>query len=336
MTGATRSKVLLFGPVRSATEALKKFSEQFDVILDKSANREEFVKALATPAYQSIVGIYATYYAERKVGNVDKELISHLPQSVKFYSHVGAGYDKVDANALLARKIQMSNTPGPVCEATATTAIYLLIGALRNFNQKAEIARNGDWGIKSYDGRDLKGKVFGILGMGNIGASIRDKAVPFHFKKIVYHNRHQLPKEEEGIAEYVADLDDFLAQCDAFAISVPLNAGTHHLLNKETIAKVKPGAVIVNTARGAIIDEDALVEALDSGHILSAGLDVFEFEPKIHPKLLSNPRVLLLPHAGTSTVETHIETEARALENIESGIKTGKLLDIVPEQKGKF
>jgi glyoxylate reductase len=198
--------------------------------------------------------------------------------------------------------------------------MFLILGALRNFNAGMASLREGKWrGPAATPGHDPEGKVLGILGMGGIGRNLKKKAEAFGMK-VIYHNRRQLGDTLSGGAEYVS-FDELLAKSDVISLNLPLNVSvfsftmmvflltsppqknTHHIIGKPEFEKMKDGVVVVNTARGAVIDEAALVEALDSGKVYSAGLDVFEEEPKIHPGLVKNPNVILVPHMGTWTYE---------------------------------
>jgi D-3-phosphoglycerate dehydrogenase len=166
--------------------------------------------------------------------------------------------------------------------------------------------------------------------MGGIGRNLKKKAEAFGMR-VIYHNRRQLSEELAAGAEYVT-FDELLAKSDVISLNLPLNKHTRHIISKAEFEKMKDGVVIVNTARGAVMDEEALVQALDSGKVYSAGLDVFEEEPKVHPGLIRNPNVLLVPHMGTWTVETQTAMEEWAIENVRLAIETGKLKSPVPEQ----
>jgi lactate dehydrogenase-like 2-hydroxyacid dehydrogenase len=267
-----------------------------------------------------------------EVGPFDKELISHFPTSLKSVSHNGAGYDQVDFQALGERGIQLSNTPAAVDNATADTHVFLLLGALRNFGQGVKGVLAGDWDKTTPVAHDPSGKVVGIVGLGGIGKNILQKLKPFGFAKFVYYNRNRLPEAEEYGAEYVS-FDELLETSDIISINVPLNKNTFHLFNEDVLSKTKKGVVIVNTARGAVIDEKALYKYLTSGHVRSAGLDVLENEPNVNLELVNLPNVLALPHLGTYTVETRKEMEEIVIENVKAVIETGKVSTLVPELK---
>jgi len=184
--------------------------------------------------------------------------------------------------------------------------MFLILGALRGFNTSMLALRDGNWRGHPPPplGHDPQDKVLGILGMGGIGRNLKKKAQAFGMK-IIYHNRKRLEPELANGAEYV-EFDELLARADVLSLNLPLNSHTRHTISTREFEKMKRGIVIINTARGAIIDEEALVMALDSGKVWSCGLDVYEDEPKIHPGLVANPHVMLLPHMGTWTVEVSI------------------------------
>lgn len=180
-------------------------------------------------------------------------------------------------------------------------------------------------------GNDPQGKVLGILGMGRIGRAIKKRCDPFGLKT-VYHNRSELPPEQAAGAEYVT-FDRLLTQSDVISVNVPLTPATKHLIGPSELARMKPGVVIVNTARGAIIDEGALADALESRHVGAVGLDVYEKEPEVHGKLLRQKRALMVPHVGTHTAETLAKMESWAMENVRRVIVGEGLLSPVPEHR---
>lgn len=286
--------------------------------------------------YASITNIARTVSSAAQTGRFDSEIAAALPDSVKSVSHCGAGYDQIDPQPLLDRKIQLSNVTTPVEAPTALTAVFLALSALRNYQIGHNLLVDGQWPEKGEAGaplgRDPEGLTVGILGMGGIGQAIRDRLLPFGFARIVYHNRLRLEPDLEGPAEYL-NFDDFLAQLDVIMVTVPLNANTHHLINAKTLAKMKEGVVLVNTARGAVIDEAALITSLRSGKVGSFGADVFENEPEVPKELREMANVVLLPHMGTFTSQARRNMEEFVVENIEHQIKTGKVKTIVPEQK---
>ena len=278
------------------------------------------------------MGIYRSNESTSKTGPFDEELVQVLPKSLKYIAHNGAGYDNIQVAACTQRGIQVSSTPIAVNDATADTALFLMLGALRKVTIPFTAVRKGEWRGKGFGlGHDPKKRVLGILGMGGIGRAVATRARAFGMT-IQYHNRNRLPADQEDGAKYVS-FEELLQTSDVLSLNLALNTSTRHIISKPQFDMMKEGMVIVNTARGPIIDEAALVDALNSGKVGAAGLDVFEEEPKIHPGLLENTNAVLLPHIGTATWETQKDMELLVLDNLKSAIEGKGLLTRVPEQK---
>lgn len=280
------------------------------MITPQSTNRADFIKECQDGKLDGVVAAYRTFTSTRVTGFFDSELCAVLPKSWKYLASCGAGYDQINPDACSQRDppLLVSNVPTAVDDATADTAIFLMLGALRNFNTGMAALRRGDWlGHPPPSlGHDPQRKVLGILGMGGIGRNMKKKAEAFGMTTI-YHNRRPLDPSLADGAEYVS-FEDLLRRSDVVSLNLPLNPKTRHIISTEQFRLMKSTAVIVNTARGAVMDEAALVDALDRGLIAGAGLDVFEEEPKVHPGLVSNEKVILLPHMGTYTQETTVRT----------------------------
>ncbi|KXL41453.1 hypothetical protein M433DRAFT_59768 [Acidomyces richmondensis BFW] len=325
----TKPRILFFNPVRHAVAAYRSLADIAVTEVVTSQSREGFFNDLKTK-YANINAIYRTSASGAVAGRFDKGFIDKLPESVKLICHTGAGYDQIDVSACSARNITVTYAPDPVTDATADLTIFLLLGALRQINPGLVSLRKGKFKEGVDFGHDPQGKTLGILGMGRIGRAVKRRAEPFGLR-VIYHNRRPLPDKEAAGAQYVS-LDQLLVQSDIISIHVPLNSETRHLITAKHIKMMKRNAVLINTARGAIIDEAAMAQALNDGHIASVGLDVYEEEPKIHKDLLANEKALLVPHLGTHTTETLTKMETLALENLRRGVLGKQLLTIVPEQ----
>ncbi|KUI63485.1 hypothetical protein VM1G_10354 [Cytospora mali] len=336
----SRPKVLQLGSVEHAHDTWASIQAAADIIIPKSTDRASFLAEAASGSFDGCLVAYRTFGSVSITGRIDAELLSSLPDSLRYICHNGAGYDQVDVPACTARGIRVSNVPTAVDDATADTAIFLMLGALRNFSLSMHNIRRGKWRGSEDDGslpplgHDPQGKVLGILGMGGIGRNMAKKALAFGMN-IRYYNRTRLSLDMErecGGAEY-RDFESLLRESDVLSLNLPLNAETRHIISTPQFNLMKPGIVIVNTARGAVMDESALVEALDSGKVASVGLDVYENEPQVHSGLLTNNRVLLVPHMGTWTVETEAKMEEWTMANVRKAIEEGQLMSIVPEQR---
>lgn len=329
---SARPAVLLIGVLTHSNDAWAALSSKYTLLELRKGTREEFLENCRSGAYDAVRGCYRSNNSTSVTGPFDRELVAALPESWKFIAHNGAGYDNIDVDACTARHIAVSSTPVAVDDATADTGIFLMLGALRQVHEPLTALREGRWKGKSRLGHDPRGKVLGILGMGGIGRAMAHRARSFGME-IIYHNRRRLDPSLEKDAKYVS-FDELLAQSDVLSLNLALNAQTRHIIGAPELAKTKKGVVVVNTARGALIDEAALVQALESGQVEAVGLDVYEAEPEIHPGLVKSDRAFLLPHLGTSTYETQRDMELLVLNNLQAAVDEGKMLTLVNEQKG--
>lgn len=246
--------------------------------------------------------------------------IERLPRHVRMLATFSVGYDHIDIAAARARNLVVSNTPDVLSDATADITMLCLLGAARQAQNAERILRQGKWGRwepMGMLGVEFTGKRLGIFGMGRIGQAVARRARGFDMK-IVYSNRNRLPPEKEQGARFFANPDDMLPHCDFLSLNCPATAETARFLNASRIALLPDGAVVANTARGAVIDDDALIPALQSGRIGAAGLDVFEGEPNFDKRYLDLPNAFLLPHIGSATIETRNGMGFRALDNLDA------------------
>lgn len=258
-------------------------------------------------------------------------VVDRLPEGVRVIASYSVGYEHIDLDACRRRGILATNTPDVLTEATADVALLCLLGAARRAWEGESMVREGRWGRwRSTDllGLELNGRTLGIVGMGRIGQATARRARGFGLA-IRYHNRRRLPAEQEEGAAYHPTLESLLPHCHFLSLHAPGGDATHHLLNARTIELLPRGAVVVNTARGTLVDDEALITALRSGRLFAAGLDVFANEPAIHPGYRNLPNCFLLPHLGSATVETRNAMGFRALDNLDAFFATGKVLDAV-------
>ncbi len=246
------------------------------------------------------------------------QAIACLPASVRVGATSSVGYDHIDVAAAKARGLVMTNTPGVLTECTADFAFMMLLAAARRAYEYDKIMRNG-WRYRIGQGDLLgvrvTGKTLGILGLGRIGRAVAQRARGFEMK-VLYHSRNRLPPELEQGARYFASFYDMLPYCDFLSLHAPATPETDKIINAEALAKLKPGAVLVNVSRGGLVDEDALIDALTSGQLFAAGLDVFRTEPDFDMRFAALDNVILSPHIGSGSVETRNAMGFRALDNI--------------------
>ncbi|KAA1470557.1 hypothetical protein DENSPDRAFT_836382 [Dentipellis sp. KUC8613] len=315
------------------------FGESAEVVRMDSPDRATFLAGLRSGGkYAGTVAIYRHNSSADRIGVFDREIVAALAPSVKWIAHNGAGYDQIDVGACKEHGITVSNTPGAVDDATATAALYLLISTFRHFAHAERNLRLGHWksGLSSALTHDLTGHTLAILGLGGIGLRLATLARAFPMR-VIYHSRRPAPGAPEWCEYFPAErLDEFLGLADALSVHVPLRAETEGLVGESMIRKLRRGAIIVNTARGRVIDEAALIRALEDGHLGAVGLDVYPDEPAVNPRLLEFPNATLLPHMGTETQDSQRKMEVRALSNIRDFLTVGKGQDVVPELQAKL
>lgn len=257
------------------------------------------------------------------------EIIENLPDSVGLIANLGVGTDNIDLVAASKRGIKVSNTP-VVTGDTADLAMALLLSTCRRLSVSERLLRSGDWASsQKHLGSRVHGKTLGIVGFGAIGQAVARRAKAFDLK-IVYHGPHRKEEAETATgARFIGDLSQFLGESDIVSLHCPLIESTRHLMNEQTLKQMKTGAILINTGRGPLVDEEALVNALEAGHLGGAGLDVFEFEPAVTPKLLDFDNVTLLPHIGSATHECRQDIALRGIANVKQFIQDGNVVDPV-------
>lgn len=251
---------------------------------------------------------------------VDAEMFARLPASTKAIGTYSVGLDHIDLEAARRHGIAILHTPDVLTDAVAETAMLLLLGAARRATESIELIRSRrwtGWEPKQLIGVGLAGKKLGILGMGRIGRGVAQRARAFDME-IHYHNTRRLPSELEGGARFHADPDEMLGVVDALVVACPLTDATRGYLDARRLSLIKSTGLVVNIARGAIIDDEALIEALRNGRLFAAGLDVFTNEPNLHPGYHDLPNVFMLPHIGSSTVETRMMMGQHLISGLES------------------
>lgn len=251
---------------------------------------------------------------------IDRALIEGAGERLKLIANFGAGVNHIDLAAARARGIIVTNTPGVLTEDTADMTMALIVSVPRRLAEGEKLVRTGEW--KGWSpggmmGHRIGGKALGIVGMGRIGQAVARRARAFGLS-IHYHNRHRLPKvvEAELGAQWHPNLDELLGSIDILTIHTPLNADSRDLIDRRRIALMRPHVFVINASRGGILDEDALVEALEQGRLAGAGLDVWRHEPEIDPRLLALPNVVMTPHMGSATYEARLASGERVIANI--------------------
>jgi len=254
---------------------------------------------------------------------IDEEVLESAPK-LRMIANYGVGFDHIDINAATRKEIPVSNTPGVLTDATADLAFSLILATARRIVEGDRMTRRGEfkfWAPFHFLGLEVSGGTLGIVGFGRIGRAVAKRAAGFGMK-LLYCGRTRLgPLEEKELNVSYAPLDTLLVEADFVTLHVPLTPRTRHLIGNRELELMKPSACLINTARGPVVDEEALVEALRNGRIRGAGLDVYENEPKLSPGLANLDNVVLLPHMGSATVETRTKMALMAAESLLSGLR---------------
>ena len=248
----------------------------------------------------------------------------NLP-NLRIVANVAVGYNNVDVVAAEMRKVIVTNTPGVLTDATADLTWALILATTRRLVEGVDLVRSGTWAgwhPEQLLGLELRGRTLGLLGAGRIGQAVGRRAPGFGLR-ILYTARSAKPEFESDTGAIRVDQGRLLRESDILSLHVPAAPETKGIINTESLARMKPGAILINTARGDLVREEALAQALESGHLGAAGLDVYAEEPEIHPRLLSAPRTVLLPHIGSATAETRRKMATIAVANVQS-VLSGK------------
>ncbi len=268
---------------------------------------------------------------------VDAALLARTPK-LKVVANIAVGYNNIDVPACSARGVMATNTPGVLDDSTADLAWALMLGTARRITEVERRVRAGEWTgwrLKQWLGVDVHHATLGIVGMGRIGQAIARRALGFEMK-VLYHNRKRIaPELERRCSAAYASFDELLAQSDFVVLQVPYSPATHHLIGAAQLKKMKPTAILINSTRGGVVDDAALVVALKDGTIRGAGLDVYENEPKLHPEFLGLDNVVLAPHVGSSTEATRKAMAMLAAQNLVAALQGGTPPNLInPETKG--
>lgn len=311
MSGITHPKIVVTGRIPDAgLEALRSidgadvWAWTDDAVIPTDLRNEQLADADAA----------VTLLTDR----VDADFLAAAPQ-LRVVANVAVGYNNIDVAACAARNVVVTNTPGVLTDATADLAMGLILMSTRRLGEGERLIRSGSawqWGMFMMLGTGLQGRTLGIVGMGGIGEALATRAKAFGME-IIYNNRHRVDAEvEQRLQARRVDFDQLLETSDIVSLNCPYSEATHHLVDAAALDAMQPTALLINTARGPIVDESALVDALVNGKIAGAALDVFEHEPTVHPGLLSLDNVVLVPHLGSATVETRTAMATTAAANV--------------------
>jgi glyoxylate reductase len=295
---------------REIPDAGRRLLRDFDVsvVSESPPERGELLEAVRGAA-----GILPTVTEK-----MDAEVMDAAGDGLKVIANMAVGYDNVDLDAAGERNVVVTNTPEVLNETTADTAFMLLLAAARRLGEAERLLRSGGWeawGPMQLTGPDVWGKKLGVVGFGRIGQAVARRARGFDME-VLYHDQYRIESAEKVSGVRYVELDELLRTCDFISVHTPLTDETHHLIGATELGRMKSEAVLINTSRGPVVDEAALADALAEGRIFAAGLDVYEKEPEVHPKLLELENAVLAPHIGSASVETRDRMAVLAAENI--------------------
>ncbi|KAH7323797.1 D-isomer-specific 2-hydroxyacid dehydrogenase-like protein [Rhexocercosporidium sp. MPI-PUGE-AT-0058] len=351
----TKPVVLHIGdPVKWNTDFFETFSKDFTVVRPslEERQRDEFMKGLKEKRWGDFSAIFRPFWnTGGEMGRWDKELLPLVPASCKIFASAGAGFDWADVDLLAEKGIVYCNSAAASTEAVADFAIFLILATFRNLTWCTTAARASPEEFQNCHenaavvSHNPRGNVLGVIGLGNIGYEIARKAYFAFGMKIKYYDvvRKDATKEAEIEAEFYSDFDAMLAISDCVVLATPASPDGKKVIAKERLSKFKMGSRFVNIARGSLVDEEAVADAVDEGRLVGVGLDVHEFEPKVNERLKASKLVTLTSHNAGGTLETHMGFEALAMKNIDAVLKgkepltpVNKHLIVVPASKIKL
>ncbi|KAL7902768.1 D-isomer specific 2-hydroxyacid dehydrogenase [Trichoderma sp. SZMC 28014] len=334
MAKEERPRVAVLGKVHHLSdEYIENVKTELNLHFLESSNRQQLIEELPRVISQSgpFQGLICLSESHNFIP-VDEELLSAMVPHCRVIASLWAGYNEFDVSWMTSQGIWFCNTVDAVAEATADMTIWFILSVVRNTSVAERHVRAGGWYGGSVSTRDPTGMTLGIVGMGSIGKYLANKAKVFNMK-IKYHNRKRLSKEVEEAyqVEYCSSLEELLSQADVVSIHCPLTEATRNLISHEQFKLMRDGAFLINTARGPIVDEEALIAALESGKVARAGLDVFSDEPNVREYFRTSDKVVLQPHMGGSTEEALWRAERESFENLLRWRREGKPVSPVNE-----
>lgn len=326
MSTGGRARVLLMHPILDPGPAI--LAEAAEVVAYPPG--QPLDEASIRAAAEGCVGIVS------QLMDPIRETVLSTP-GLKIVSNVAVGFDNIDVPTATAHKVMVTNTPGVLDDATADFAFTLLMAAARRIVEADSFTREGHfkgWAIDMMLGADVHGATLGLIGVGRIGRGVAHRAKGFNMRILYYDPQPLPPDAERDLGATRVDIGRLLSESDFVSVHVPLTPQTHHLLSTSQFAQMKPSAILVNTSRGPVVDEAALVEALTARKIAGAGLDVYEREPAVHPGLIAISNVVLAPHIASGTVRTRSEMSAMAARNMATAVRGGRPPNLLnPEVK---
>lgn len=329
-----KPSLLLVGSIDFASEAWQEIERLCHVFQYSSGDRTHFLSECQAGAFEGITAVCRSNQYNYLTGDFDDQLLEHLPESVEAICNIGAGVNTIDVAACTRRSITVANTPSVGSDAVADATIFLLLGALRRATGPISRVKQGLWQQGSAIGLDAQGRTLGLYGFGAISSAVAKRATAFGMKVQYYsrtaeRNGYHTPPEHVEAGYRCVSFDELIRTSDIISIHAPLTKATHHAFSTPQFEQMKKGVVIVNTARGPLVDQKALIEAVEKEIVWAAGMDVFEEEPKVPDAIRHDERFINMPHIATKTVGARTEMEVCMISNLVAALSGDKLPNAV-------
>lgn len=330
----TRPGVLLIGEINFAREAWRKVEASHRVICHKVGNRNDFLGKCKQNRFEGVVAVCRSNQYNHLTDDFDDDLIRQLPKTVKAICNIGSGVNSIDVESCSRHGIVVTNTPAAGREAVADTTMFLILGAHRRAMSSLSRVKQGRWQLDTPVGRDIQGRTLGLYGFGSIASTVAQRAKAFGMKVQYYtptakRRGYATPDDHIEAGYRSVSFDELIETSDVVSIHAPLTTDTHHVFSLPQFQRMKEGVVVINTARGPLVDQSALIEAVKSGHVWAVGMDVFEEEPEVPDAIRNDERFFITPHVATKTEQARLQMEECMIHNLMAVMSQESPLDPV-------
>lgn len=318
---STRPGVLLIGKINFAREAWQKVEAYHRVIHYSDGDRDDLLRKCKQNEFDDIVAVCRSNQYNHLTGDFDDHLISQLPNTVTAICNVGSGVNSIDLESCSRHGITVTNTPLAGKDAVADATMFLILGAHRRAMSSLSRVKQGRWQNDTHVGRDVQGRTLGLYGFGTIASTVAQRAKAFgmnvqYYTPTAKRNGYITPDDHVEAGYRSVPFDELIRTSDIVSIHAPLTAGTHHVFSRAQFEKMKKGVVVINTARGSLVDQEALIEAVQIDHVWAVGMDVFEEEPEVPDAIRNDERFFVTPHIATKTEQARLQMEECMIQNL--------------------
>lgn len=334
MHSSIRPSILLVGEINFARQAWQKIEASHRVIQYDTGDRNDLLKKFERNEFDDFVAVCSSNQYNHLTGAFDDHLISRLPKTVRAICNIGSGVNSIDVESCTRHGITVTNTPLAGADAVADTTLFLILGAHRRAMSSLSRAKQGQWQRDTPVGRDIQGRTLGLYGFGSIASTVAERAKAFgmnvqYYTPTAKRNGYVTPDHHVEAGYRSVPFDELIKTSDVVSIHAPLTADTHHVFSRPEFEKMKRGVVFINTARGSLVDQQALIEAVQSDHIWAVGMDVFEEEPEVPEVIRNDERFFITPHVATKTEQARLQMEECMIQNLTAVLDQEELPDAV-------